>query len=269
MTALTKVLDFSRHRDTKKYGPARIKNEAQHKHEMEIIFSGLHGVFGGANRRFVTFGSCFAVNVANALTERGKTVTTASITEDVNSTYNNRLLLKKVFLGEDSPFTEQLKVTTAVDYNALCEQFKKSTDIIFTLGNVFHLIGNDGHALLSKNGTTLVRETPQETEDCLWTIIKLLRDHTRAKLFISVSPVPISGYRGDEFRSAIEADCASKCQLLTAVRSLDGFTYIPTFEVFRWLSAHQDFATFGEGTHPRHITRSHIDMAMGILCGKG
>lgn len=261
---MTKGVDFARVRDTKKYAPKPINSMADFKGAVAELVGKKAGIFFGSDKRFVTFGSCFATNIAEHLRLRNGRVYTTCITEDVNSPFNNMAVLRRVFLKENCFFTGRLREVTAVDYEELEKEFKGATDIIFTLGNVFHLFGGD---VVATKDTTLVRETYQETVDYIREIVLLLRTHTSANVFVSVSPVPISGYRGHEFLTAIEADCASKCQLVAAVRILSGFTYIPTFEIFRWLSAHQSFPTFGEDEGAaRHIFRDQIATVMGVLC---
>lgn len=261
---MSKAVDFDRPKNTKKYEPKPIMNMADFRNEAVSILGKRAGVFSGAGRNFVTFGSCFATHVADYLNRNGVRVYTTCVTEDVNSPFNNRLLLRRVFLKERCQFVDELHSITSVDYDELAREFSGATDIIFTLGNIFHL--SDGVAMATPE-TKLERETYSETVNCIREIVELLTAHTKARLFVSVSPVSISGYRGHEFTNAIEADCFSKCQLMAAIKTLYGFTYIPTFEIFRWLSAHKSFPTFGEDNgNARHIFRDQIAMVMGALC---
>lgn len=261
---MTKAVDFDRTKDTKKYSPKPITNMVEFKNEAVSILGKRAGMLSGQGRRFVTFGSCFATHIAEYMSRNGVRVYTTCVTEDVNSPFNNRLLLRRVLLKERCPFVDELHSVTSVDYDELAVEFDTATDIIFTLGNIFHLSG--GVAMASAD-TTLERETYAETVECLKDIVNLLQAHTKAHLFVSVSPVSISGYRGVDFGNAIEADCFSKSQLRAAVKSLNGITYIPTFEIFRWLAAHKSFPTFGEDKgNARHIFRDQIAMVMGALC---
>lgn len=266
---MTKIVDFDQHRDTLRYKVHIVRTKDDLRREMARILSNNVGIFKGTEAsRFVTFGSCFANNVADHLRGRGASVFTTFVTEDVNSPSNNVLLLRKVFNGVDSPFTDELRDITGVDYSQLCDEFKQADHVIFTLGNIFRLVGDGGCPVISRAGTTLVRESFDETMSAIREILATL-NRLKAKIYVSVSPIPISGYRGTEFRTALEADCASKCQLVAAVRSFGGFTYIPTFEIFRWLPAHQEFSTFGEDAqNARHIYRGHIAMVMDLLMGQ-
>ena len=258
------AVDFKSDPRTKRYKPRAIVCLKDLLVEAGSLLGERSKMFGYVvGRRFVTFGSCFATNVAATLGNRGATVFTNCITEDVNSPFNNRLLLRRVFLGEHCPFIDTLGEMTGINFDEMGREFAAATDVIFTLGNVFRLSGGD---VSSKNGRPLERETYEETRGAIQDILDLLAKHTRARVFVSVSPVPISGYRGTEYLSVYEADCASKCQLLTAVRSLEGFTYVPTFEIFRWFAAHQSFPTFGyDNGNQRHIFPDQIEGVIGLL----
>jgi GSCFA family len=224
------------------------------------------------DRRLLTFGSCFAVNIGRLLRDKGASVYTMVIAEDVNSPFNNLQLLKRVFLGERTAISEELMTISGIDYEALRGEFERATDIIFTLGNIYHLELDGTATVLTNGGAVVVAETIEETVASLKGIFALLREHTKAKLFTSVSPIPISGYRGPEFASAIEADCASKSQLRAALngclKEFPDLHYIPTFEVFRWLPAHQAFATFGtDDGQARHISGKLLKRVLDSIAG--
>lgn len=252
-------LEFKGGHDTLRYKLHAVRDLHDMKGQMARILDHRIGMLKpSAGRRFVTFGSCFAENVAQALRARGAKVYVSFLVEDVNCPYNNRLLLRQLFLGERSAYIDALIQRTGANLEELRREIDGATDIILTLGNVYHF--TDPECVCD-----LERESYEQTVEYLREIISLLRG--RGSLYISVSPIPISGYRGAEFDSAMEADCASKSQLRAALQQCGGFTYIPTFEFFRWLPAHQEFSTFGaDNGHARHIHREQIDAAMELLC---
>lgn len=229
---------------------------------------GLLGAMEG--RKLITFGSCFAVNIGRVLKERGFDVYSMLVAEDINSTFNNLLLLKRVFLGEKSAVSEEILKVPGMDYDVLRREFESATDIVFTLGNIFHLEGENGPTVNATETASLKAESIAETLAYLEKIFLILEEHTKGKILVSVSPVPISGYRGNEFKSAMEADCVSKSQLRAVLqaclRKHPGITYIPTFEIFRWMPAHQSFATFGvDDGNCRHLSRSHVARVMDAI----
>lgn len=225
------------------------------------------------SRRLLTFGSCFAVNIGRVLREKGCSVYTLVIAEDVNSPFNNLQLLRRIFLGENTPVAEELQTISGLDYDVIRAEFAKATDIIFTLGNIYHLEADGEPTLFAREGSEIVGETIEETVRCLREIFRLLTTHTQARILASVSPIPISGYRGDTFPSAIEADCVSKSQLRAALhaglKDYPDVGYMPTFEIFRWLPAHQAFPTFGlDDGNARHIAQILLNKVLDSIAGR-
>jgi len=251
-----------------KYEISKIANLQDLRAQVHKLLGKRAGMFAGLEkRRILTFGSCFAHNMGITLRDIGASVYIMQMTEDINSPFNNLMFLNRVFFGETSQFSDVFLSETGVSYEAIRREFEGATDIIFTLGNIFHLVDDKGGTVL-RRGERLVADTPAETADALRKIFAILAAQTRARVYVSVSPVPISGYKGDEFTTAIEADSASKCQLLTALRSVmtPQITYVPTFEIFKWLPPHQSFATFGvDDNDSRHIAREQIRLVMEAL----
>jgi hypothetical protein len=222
--------------------------------------------------RLLAFGSCFAVNIGRTLREAGRSVFTLVIAEDVNSPHNNLQLLRRIFLGETNPISEELGVISGLDYAQLKKEFEGATNIIFTLGNIFHLELDGAPTLYAKNGAVIAEETIEQTVANLSEIFSLLKNGTNAQIIASVSPIPISGYRGDDFASAEEADCVSKSQLRAALhatlKQYPEVTYVPTFEIFRWLAAHQAFPTFGlDDGNARHIGQVLLSRVLDSVAG--
>lgn len=254
-------------REGKRYTLPRLKTREDWRAEVYKLLQPHRGIFKDYTGRIVCFGSCFATNIGRALREAGKSVHTLVVTEDVNSSHNNLLLLRRILKGEDCAFVQELKARTGADYEALHKEFVRATDIVFTLGNIFHLDGGAG-ATLERKGTVLACETFENTKQNLKDIFALIREHTKARIIATVSPIPISGYRGTQFDSAIEADCASKAQLLSALREIrkDWLHYLPTFEIFRWLAAHREQATFGaDDDNARHLAQADISLVIEAL----
>lgn len=220
------------------------------------------------SRRLFAFGSCFAINMGRALRDAGNSVYTLVISEDVNSPFNNRLLLRRIFNGEASSLTDELERLTGINYAKVRSEFQGATDIVFTLGNIFRIMGPHGVTTDHRKAIALMAENFGQSLECVREIFDMLAENTKARIFATVSPIPISGYRGKDFGSAVEADCASKSQLRAVLNNCkhERVTYLPTFEIFRWLPAHQDFATLGaEDGNPRHLTQAHVSMVMEAL----
>src|SRR5262249_16985356 len=250
-----------------------VSDRAQYGRQVELLLGDSKGLFKSKGpQRLLTFGSCFAINLGRLLKDKSRSVYTLVIAEDVNSPFNNLQLLKRVFLGEETPVSEELSIISGLDYESLRQEFLNASDIIFTLGNIFHLELDGCSTLLATDGATLVAETLDQTVSCLNEIFDLLCRFTKANILVSVSPVPISGYRGADFASAMEADCASKSQLRAVLNScrkdFPSIRYIPTFEIFRWLPAHQAFPTFGtDDGNARHISGALLKCVLDAIAG--
>lgn len=190
---------------TIRYESPIITDRTQYGKQVELLLGNSKGLFKSTEpQRLLTFGSCFAVNLGRLLKDKGRSVYTLVIAEDVNSPFNNLQLLRRVFLEEETPISEELSVISGVDYESLRQEFLNASDIIFTLGNIFHLELDGCSTLLASDGATLVAETLDQTVSCLNEIFDLLCRFTKANILVSVSPVPISGYRGTDFASAME-----------------------------------------------------------------
>lgn len=259
---------------TLRYELPLIKDLAQFSEQADSLLGDRKAIFSDmTSRRLLTFGSCFAVNIGRVLREKGCSVYTLVIAEDVNSPFNNLQLLKRIFKGENTTIADELKTISGLDYEVIRSEFLKATDIIFTLGNIYHLEADGEPTLFARNGAEIVEETVEETVRCISEIFEILSAHTNAKILASVSPIPISGYRGHTFHSAIEADCVSKSQLRAALhaslKSHPEVMYMPTFEVFRWLPAHQAFPTFGvDDGNARHIAQVLLNKVLDSIVGQ-
>ncbi len=249
-----RFLDYARLKHTKRYKPSRIGTLEDFGREMRLILGEKVGIFSDyLERRFFSFGSCFATEIAAYLSALGADSRTTTLTEDVNSPVNNLRMLRRVFeLNED----------------AIADGIHNASDIIVTLGNVFYLMDGN-HIVLDHSKTAELREQSLgDVIEDIHEILSLLRLHSEARIFVTVSPVPISGYRGERYASAMEADCASKCRLRAALAEVNPqwFTYLPLFEVFKWLPPHQAFPTFGtDDGSARHISREQIRLVMESL----
>lgn len=261
------------HAGTLRYQMPIIASVDQYDQHVEHVLGDSVALFKDVgDQRLLAFGSCFAINIGRLLRDRGHSVYTLVIGEEVNSPFNNLQLLKRIFLDEKTPISEELHAIAGVDYAVLRREFMEASRIIFTLGNIFHLEVDGTSTLSAKDTAAVVSETFGQTLQWLREIFGLLHLNTKASIYTSVSPVPVSGYRGREFASAIEADCVSKSQLRAAlhacIRESSHIHYIPTFEIFRWLPAHQAFPTFGtDDGNARHISGALLSRVLEKIAG--
>jgi Flp pilus assembly protein TadD len=223
-----------------------------------------------------TLGSCFALNIAHALTRLGVTVHAFGMGELINSTFANRALLEWI-TGEQSPSYEPsvIDVLRAYFGDSPGEARRRLTEsgvIIFTLGvapgffdrksGLFHLTqpgSNTLHLLAEKEfRTTSVDENVENIEYIVSAIRKLSAD---IQVVFTVSPVPL--YSTFEYSSAVIADCVSKSTLRVAIdaylkRSPPGVHYWPAFEIVRWLGAYHGPMYGAEDGTSRHVSEQVV-----------
>jgi hypothetical protein len=205
-----------------------------------------------------TFGSCFAVNFAKILNELNYKVHSNLIAENVNSTINNYHLLEYIILNKKIELINELNFSEDMKEDFM-NNLSNSTHIIYTLGTTLYLkdFKTNLPTIFSVNSKENSFLTYSEHVHYLIEIIKLLKNiNPKAKLILSVSPVPIRGLKGDY--CIIQADTFSKSILRSSINELtnlfDDVYYLPTFEIFRSLAIHSNFALFGfDDRNPRHI----------------
>src|SRR5262249_50861937 len=109
---------------TIRYEPRIASDLAQFQSQVEALLGESRGLFKNTeSQRLLTFGSCFAVNFGRLLRDKGHSVYTLVIAEDVNSPFNNLQLLKRLFLDEKTPISEELAVISGLDFGSLKQEF--------------------------------------------------------------------------------------------------------------------------------------------------
>ena len=206
---------------------------------------------------FMTFGSCFAVNLARHLRSMGRTVHAAEIGEDVNSTFANRHLLDWVENGVTNAATAAIQDAYGPSMREqLRRQIAESDVFVITLGAAvcfFSKDTGDFAFVVSKTPTaadhlfenhvmrtTTVAENVENLH-CMMDSVARMADRP-PKFVLTVSPVPLGGTT--ERESAVIADCVSKSTLRVAADQVCAedtgrhLVYWPSFEIVRWLSPH-------------------------------
>lgn len=205
-----------------------------------------------------TFGSCFATNFAKILNQLNYKVYSNLIAENINSTINNYHLLEYIILNKKIELINELNFSDQMKEDFM-NNLSNSTHIIYTLGTTLYLknFKTNLPTIYSQNSKENSFLTYSEHVHYLIEIIKLLKNiNPKAKLILSVSPVPIRGLKGNY--CVIQSDTFSKSILRSSINELtnlfDDIYYLPTFEIFRSLAIHSNFALFGiDDRNPRHI----------------
>ena len=226
--------------------------------------------------RVVTFGSCFAANIANALTAEGFLADNLTIGEALNSTFAN-LGFFRWALGVTTSFTgDMLGRFARAEVDAL---LRDADLVIYTLGvapaffdaatGEFVLPSRGDGVRGFRSGKYLFRTTTvDENLANLKAMVAVVRDvNPDCKFVFSLSPVPLTATL--EARSAMEADCLSKAVLRVAVDQLvsstPGCLYWPAFEAVRWLGAYiPDMYGEEDGT-THHVSERVIRTIMRLF----
>lgn len=221
----------------------------------------------------VTFGSCFAANLAKKFNEKGIRTKCLLIEESVNSTLANKLLLEVAAnKGDDHEHRQMLKVFGCEFFDEVRAALSACSHVVLTVGvapsffdkktNAFVFAGRYGDLL--RGGDIIMRTTSvEENKTNLRSIISLLQLLApQAMLFVTVSPVPLAATA--EMPSVVVADCVSKSTLRSAVHEVlsehGGAIYFPAFEIVRWLSGHSSLNIFGEDDgNSRHVSSWVVD----------
>ena len=237
---------------------------------------------------FMTFGSCFAQNLAERLRENGRTVYAEEIGEEVNSTYANRYLLDWVEGGAtDDPTAAIQEAYGPMMRERMRGRIAESDVFVITLGvaacffrktdGKFAFIVSKGptanehlyanHAMR----TTTVEENVANIRAIMDSVSRLAK--RRPKFVLTVSPVPIGGTT--ERPSAVVADCVSKSTLRVAADQICSdprghqVVYWPSFEIVRWLGPHfgpahpQVFG--GDDGNSRHVSAWIIKLIIDMF----
>ncbi|QCO03965.1 GSCFA domain-containing protein [Azospirillum argentinense] len=233
-----------------------------------------------SGHRIVTLGSCFAQNIATAVSKYNLDVFHIAIHEEVNTTYTNDAFFDWI-LDIECDLSELFDRLFGLEKKEIFKNYLKSSDfIIFTVGvapGIFYrgtktpviLFDFDmKFVALNQNLFEFRTTTVQENVDNIKRIMEKIRTlNPKSEIIVSLSPVGLMGTL--EYNSAIIADCVSKSVLRASIHEImaagdHGFYYWPSFEIVRWLGSHLEYPTFG-GYDSRHPTRAIIEMATELF----
>jgi hypothetical protein len=239
--------------------------------------------------RFVTLGSCFALELAKRLEATGRPTFHEPIGEDVNSTLANRWLLDWVERGDDCPYADAMQAAFGSEMRArLAEGLAEADVVIMTLGVAPARFHHETGAFVLAAGvmsatvqtylnshfvmrTMTVAENVQNLQAIIGAIRRLSR--RSPTIVLTVSPVPLQG--STEMASALEADCLSKSTLRVACQEvLDDpanrdVVYWPSFEMVRWAGPYWPAGgrmAYGadDGT-TWHVSHWLVDLIVGLF----
>lgn len=220
-------------------------------------------------------GSCFAVNIAALLKQKGYAAGANDFGEEINSTLANREYFD--WLLPEHPPESEIGLVISEPQRRLARQALLASDVVvFTVGvaPVFLDRATGALRLPTAEGASvhrLLREcefrtlSVQENVDNLKHILEQIRRHLPAvSVFLTLSPVPLN--TTFEYPSAIMADCVSKSVLRAAIdqimrERLPDVHYWPAFEAVRWIGGYHGDAYGKDDGSPFHVS---IDIVEAI-----
>lgn len=229
---------------------------------------------------FFTFGSCFARNVARAMSAAGLAVDSFWVGEEVNTTFSNLNLLRFI-LGEPTEHGDYYAtILQGQDIGRLRASLKSADNVVYTLGVAPAFFAGDGRYIPHHPGNlrALIRDkdaeyrfsTVEENVRELRLMEELLTQHSHARnVFLTVSPVPLAA---SLLSSSASVDDSESKAILRAAAGIvcrerpERFTYYPSFEAFRWLPCFQDRSAFGadDGSF-RHANTHLVENVVSIF----
>ncbi len=224
--------------------------------------------------KVVTLGSCFAINLSNALTARGIDSATLRIEEVINTTAANRLFLDCCLNGAAHPELEA--VVGGRDLSGLKDLVCGADLIVLTVGVAPVMEWTDTgklcvvekyRALLEAKRIRQRFTTVEENRGNIVDIVGMLKSHNpRANVCVTLSPVPLIAAVGGG--SVVERDALSKSILKVAIdeaRKESEFFYWPAFEAVKWIAPHvlpdTGYQAYGiDDNNSRHVSRWLVDI---------
>ena len=229
--------------------------------------------------RVLTFGSCFAGNIHEALLLRVVRSATVGFTEEVNSPFMNAVYISHLIHGEASKYKDIYSRFAGHDWHqdgASAQQvlpvMREANVIVFTVGlaQIWSDRQTNTPVLLPDFDDLDAYTTrflyPKPQSDFIVEIIEAVRTVNRdAQIVVTLSPVPLQ--MSMSHASVAQADCISKSILRVAIqlvmeKKLPRVHYFPSFEFFRWYSGHSAEQFFGVDGKMRHPSQEIIDFVV-------
>ena len=224
--------------------------------------------------RTLTFGSCFAANIAENLRRQSIHAIHVDVAEEINTTFANRALLNWLVDGPVDAGARAIERLYGADTRPrLLAEIAAADVIILTVGVAVVAFTADDHQPIFRtqiklDGVDYYHRTTtvdENTENLRAIINDVRRVNPHATTFLTLSPIPLFGTR--EMSSAIIADCLSKSILRASINTImaefGDIYYWPSFEMTRWVGANMAESVFDRDN--RHINASLLDRIMTLF----
>jgi hypothetical protein len=235
----------------------------------------------------LTYGSCFAANLRNSLSNRGFSAESIDIPAGLNNTVALLNYFRWALTGGsigDGAYDRTRsgaieKWSDREGHHVHLEALKRTKLLVITLGlsevwydresgDVFWRGVPEKDYSESRHAFRVL--TVEETKENIREMLSLLRLHLAdTPIFLTVSPIPLQAtFTG---QNCVVADTQSKTVIRAAVGETLGeiedenVIYWPAFEMIRWLGSHLSYATLHDGDS-RHPDKGLVDDIISAFC---
>ena len=252
-----------------------------------------HPIFN-SQTSFVSMGSCFSTNIADALERLGLNIKNFFLSERLFTTFALRDFLADFTLdASNSVFLDEFPENQAA-VEDITTKIKSGSLIILTLGLSvcwFHRSSgefkhrvvsltesrskdSDREKLTKRLRSFEMRATSvEENVAALTEAISIIRSlNPKNTVLLSVSPVPIHWWQSEKM-GLLSGDFISKATLMLAVRAViergyENVHYFPSFEIVRWACPHLPGDFWGSNNtdgNPRHLDSELVRLLLHLF----
>ncbi|MBL8643015.1 MAG: GSCFA domain-containing protein [Rhodospirillaceae bacterium] len=227
----------------------------------------------GPDSKVASFGSCFAGEIAAALTKNGQRVANSYIAERYNSAFMMDAFLASILDGESTDAVDTLFTKPDLaDVSLFILTFGMSLCWFNANGSLVVEPGKS-HAeegLISAMRRYTMRQTSvEQNEAAIRSCIARISKHfPQAHIVVTLSPIPMLAAVGHN--SIMVANTLSKSTLRIAIdRALTGqpenVHYWPSYELVNWYGGHVESAFGSETVDSRHLKPEVIDIIIRLF----
>lgn len=208
-----------------------------------------------------TIGSCFAVNIAEALKSQGINCANAEVSENLNAPPLLRLYLEGIKTGK-SDYVPQEEIA------AMRPLIASAGAAVLTLGLAVAALDKRGKIAVNTEGEFKAISADEAQRDIAKSVFALRAINPRITVVLTLSPVPLN--RSFWSDAPVVADCVSKSTLRVAIDQYlktkpTNVHYWPAFEIVRWLGSHRPGHYAADDGLERHVSKDVVNVVTSLF----